>query len=86
MSDPTMQLLINKEQYDFLKEYKEQLAMQAATGMLSNLDPTWIKGAANIYSLIYNLPKPNTNCRSCIVQFVRPLYYQLQKYEQDVRG
>lgn len=84
-TDPTKNLLINKEQYDFLKEYKDALAMQAATGNLSNLDPIWIRGAAALYSMIYNQPRPNINCRACIDAFVKPLYYQIQKYEQDVR-
>jgi hypothetical protein len=83
--DPTMNLLIDKEQYDFLKEKKNELATQAATGNLSNLDPIWIKGASEIYSLIYGQPRPNINCRTCVEAFVKPLYYQIQKYEQDVR-
>ena len=83
--DNTKDLLIDKEQYNFLKEYKDVLAMQDATGNLSNLDPTWVRGASAIYSLIYNQPRPNINCGQCVASFVKPLYYQIQKYEQNVR-
>lgn len=79
--DRTLDCLIDKEEYDFLKSEKDALEEQAATGNLRNLDPVWLKGAALIYQKIYNQQRPNINCRTCIAAFVRPLLHQIHQFE-----
>lgn len=83
MSDPTKRLLINKEQYDILNTERPGLDLMVSTGNQKNFSPVYIKAAAGIYSLIYGHPMPNQHCKHCIGNFLRPLHYQLQLFEQQ---
>jgi hypothetical protein len=84
MTDQTKACRINHEQYDFLNTERGPLNTFAATGMLSNLPPAYLLGAANIYASIFGQQRPNINCKHCIMAFLRPLLNQLQKFEQNV--
>lgn len=86
MNDPTMNLLINKEQYDFINQERYALDMFNATGNMKNFDPAYTKGIANITALIYNVKRPNVNCPACVSQMLRPLIHQLHKYEEARRS
>jgi hypothetical protein len=83
--DWTLDLLINKEQYDFINQERAALDLFHATGNLKNLDPAYLKYLANTSALIYNIKRPNVNCPQCVAQMLRPLIHQLHKYEESGR-
>ena len=81
MPDPTLNLLINEEQYNFLNTERATLDEFNAVGSLRNLDIAYLTGCANIHQMIYNGPRPTVNCRDCIMAMLRPLIYQINLYE-----
>lgn len=85
MSDPTLNLLINKEQYDFINQERPALDMFNATGNMKNFDNAYLKGLQNITALIYNVQKPNINCGRCIAAMLPPMIHQIHKYEEAGR-
>jgi hypothetical protein len=82
VSDPTLSCLLNKEQYEFLNTERGKLETWRATGAMNNLDPAWLKGAANIHQAIFNSQRPNTNCIHCIIAMCGPLLHQIHEYEK----
>lgn len=85
MSDPTMNCLINQEQYKFLNTERAALDMYNATNSCKNLDKNYVAGMANIFVLIYNQPRPNVNCNTCIAAMLKPLLHQIHQFEKKKR-
>lgn len=79
--DATLNLLISTEQYNFLNAERGALNDLVGVGHLRNLNREYLRGAALIYAQIYKQQQPNIFCPDCIRAFLRPLHYQLTKYE-----
>lgn len=82
MADPTLDLLINKEQYDFLASESAGLNMLIATDNLKNFDTGFLRGCNALSMLIYNHQPHNINCATCIKAMMKPLAYQMNLYAQ----
>ena len=76
-----MELLINEEQYKFLCMERQALEQNFTVNHLTQLDYAYLRGAQALYATIYNAAKPSISCGSCVAAFLKPLYYQLTKYE-----